>query len=313
MAINNNAIKISQKHLLGIQDLSISDVKLILDEAKKFISLNKSKNKKLDILRGKTQINLFFEPSTRTQSSFELAGKRLGADVMSMNITNSAIKKGETLIDTAMTLNAMHPDIIVVRHQDSGASNLLSQKVNCSVLNAGDGRREHPTQALLDALTIIEKKKKIEGLRIAICGDILHSRVARSNIFLLNMLGAEVNIVAPTNLMPKDIEKFGVKTFSNMKEGVKDCDIVMMLRLQNERMSSSFLSSNREYYEYYGLTPDKLDKAKKDAIIMHPGPMNRGIEIDTKLADDINKSVIKEQVELGVAVRMACLKIFCEK
>ena len=313
MAINNNAIKISQKHLLGIQDLSISDVKLILDEAKKFISLNKSKNKKLDILRGKTQINLFFEPSTRTQSSFELAGKRLGADVMSMNITNSAIKKGETLIDTAMTLNAMHPDIIVVRHQDSGASNLLSQKVNCSVLNAGDGRREHPTQALLDALTIIEKKKKIEGLRIAICGDILHSRVARSNIFLLNMLGAEVHIIAPTNLMPKDIEKFGVKTFSNMKEGVKDCDIVMMLRLQNERMSSSFLSSNREYYEYYGLTPDKLEKAKKDAIIMHPGPMNRGIEIDTKLADDINKSVIKEQVELGVAVRMACLKIFCEK
>ena len=313
MAINNNAIKISQKHLLGIQDLSISDVKLILDEAKKFISLNKSKNKKLDILRGKTQINLFFEPSTRTQSSFELAGKRLGADVMSMNITNSAIKKGETLIDTAMTLNAMHPDIIVVRHQDSGASNLLSQKVNCSVLNAGDGRREHPTQALLDALTIIEKKKKIEGLRVAICGDILHSRVARSNIFLLNMLGAEVHIVAPTNLMPKDIEKFGVKTFSNMKEGVKDCDIVMMLRLQNERMSSSFLSSNREYYEYYGLTPDKLEKAKKDAIIMHPGPMNRGIEIDTKLADDINKSVIKEQVELGVAVRMACLKIFCEK
>ena len=313
MAINNNAIKISQKHLLGIQDLSISDVKLILDEAKKFISLNKSKNKKLDILRGKTQINLFFEPSTRTQSSFELAGKRLGADVMSMNITNSAIKKGETLIDTAMTLNAMHPDIIVVRHQDSGASNLLSQKVNCSVLNAGDGRREHPTQALLDALTITEKKKKIEGLRIAICGDILHSRVARSNIFLLNMLGAEVHIIAPTNLMPKDIEKFGVKTFSNMKEGVKDCDIVMMLRLQNERMSSSFLSSNREYYEYYGLTPDKLEKAKKDAIIMHPGPMNRGIEIDTKLADDINKSVIKEQVELGVAVRMACLKIFCEK
>ena len=284
-----------------------------MDEAKKFISLNKSKNKKLDILRGKTQINLFFEPSTRTQSSFELAGKRLGADVMSMNITNSAIKKGETLIDTAMTLNAMHPDIIVVRHQDSGASNLLSQKVNCSVLNAGDGRREHPTQALLDALTIIEKKKKIEGLRIAICGDILHSRVARSNIFLLNMLGAEVNIVAPTNLMPKDIEKFGVKTFSSMIDGVKDCDIVMMLRLQNERMSSSFLSSNREYYEYYGLTPDKLEKAKKDAIIMHPGPMNRGIEIDTKLADDINKSVIKEQVELGVAVRMACLKIFCEK
>ena len=312
MAIKSNkAVKISQKHLLGIQDLSISDVNYILSEAKQFIKLNRSENKKLNVLNGKTQINLFFEPSTRTQSSFELAGKRLGADVMSMNIVNSAIKKGETLIDTAMTLNAMHPNLIVVRHQDSGACNLLSQKVNCAVINAGDGRREHPTQALLDALTIIEKKEKIQGLRIAICGDILHSRVARSNIYLLNMLGAEVNIIAPTNLMPKNLEKFGVNKFSDMKKGLKDCDIVMMLRLQNERMNSSFLASNREYYEYYGLTPDKLDYAKKDALIMHPGPMNRGIEIDTNLADDINKSVIQEQVELGVAVRMACLKIFC--
>ena len=312
MAIKlNKAIKISQKHLLGIQDLSINDANLILSEASKFIKLNKSKNKKLNILSGKTQINLFFEPSTRTQSSFELAGKRLGADVMSMNITNSAIKKGETLIDTAMTLNAMHPDIIVIRHQDSGACNLLSQKVNCSVINAGDGRREHPTQALLDALTIIGRRKKIEGLRIAICGDILHSRVARSNVYLLTMLGAEVNIISPTNLMPEDIEKFGVNKFSDMRKGLKDCDIVMMLRLQNERMTSSFLSSNREYYEYYGLTPDKLSYAKDDALIMHPGPMNRGIEIDTNLADDINRSVIKEQVEFGVAVRMACLKIFC--
>ena len=312
MAIKSDkAIKISQKHLLGIQDLSISDVNFILSEAKQFIKLNKSKNKKLDILKGKTQINLFFEPSTRTQSSFELAGKRLGADVMSMNIVNSAIKKGETLIDTAMTLNAMHPDLIVIRHQDSGACNLLSQKVNCSVINAGDGRREHPTQALLDALTIIEKKEKIQGLKIAICGDILHSRVARSNIYLLTMLGAEVNIISPTNLMPEDIEKFGINKFSDMKKGLKDCDIVMMLRLQNERMTSSFLSSNREYYEYYGLTPAKLSYAKDDALIMHPGPMNRGIEIDTNLADDINRSVIKEQVELGVAVRMACLKIFC--
>ena len=313
MATKTKAIKISQKHLLGIQDLSINDVNLILKEAEKFIELNKSKNKKLDLLKGKTQINLFFEPSTRTQSSFELAGKRLGADVcMSMNITNSAIKKGETLIDTAMTLNAMHPDIIVIRHQDSGACNLLSQKVNCAVLNAGDGRREHPTQALLDALTILNRKKKIQGLKVAICGDILHSRVARSNIYLLTMLGAEVNLVAPSNLLPKDIEKFGVNIFSNMKKGVKDCDIVMMLRLQNERMSSSFLSSNREYYEYYGLTQDKLEYAKSDSIIMHPGPMNRGIEIDTKLADDTNMSVVKEQVELGVAIRMACLKIFCE-
>ena len=313
MAIKSNkAVKISQKHLLGIQDLSILDVNYILNEAKQFIKLNKSKNKKLDTLRGKTQINLFFEPSTRTQSSFELAGKRLGADVMSMNIVNSAIKKGETLMDTAMTLNAMHPDLIVIRHQDSGACNLLSQKVNCTVINAGDGRREHPTQALLDALTIIEKKGKIQGLKISICGDILHSRVARSNIYLLTMLGAEVNIIAPTNLMPKNIEKFGVNKFSDIREGLKDSDIVMMLRLQNERMNSSFLSSNREYYEYYGLTPDKLNYAKNDAIIMHPGPMNRGIEIDTNLADDINKSVIQEQVEYGVAVRMACLKIFCE-
>ena len=313
MAIKSDkAVKISQKHLLGIQDLSISDAHYILNEAKQFIKLNKSKNKKLDTLRGKTQINLFFEPSTRTQSSFELAGKRLGADVMSMNIVNSAIKKGETLMDTAMTLNAMHPDLIVIRHQDSGACNLLSQKVNCAVINAGDGRREHPTQALLDALTIIEKKGKIQGLRISICGDILHSRVARSNIYLLTMLGAEVNIIAPTNLMPKDIEKFGVNKFSDIRKGLKDSDIVMMLRLQNERMNSSFLSSNREYYEYYGLTPDKLNYAKDDAIIMHPGPMNRGIEIDTNLADDINKSVIQEQVEFGVAIRMACLKIFCK-
>ncbi len=305
------AIKNSPKHLLGIQDLKVLEIKNILNEAKQFIDLNRSKNKKLDILKGKTQINLFFEPSTRTQSSFELAGKRLGADVMSMNITNSAIKKGETLIDTAMTLNAMHPDIIVIRHQDSGACNLLSQKVNCAVLNAGDGRREHPTQALLDALTIINRKKEIEGLKIAICGDILHSRVARSNIYLLTMLGADVNIIGPTNLLPKDLEKFGVNVYTNMKKGVKDCDIVMMLRLQNERMTSSYLSSNREYYEYYGLSPEKLEYAKPDALVMHPGPMNRGIEIDTVLADDINKSVIKEQVELGVAVRMACLKIFC--
>ena len=306
------AVKILKKHLLGIQDLSISDVNLILNESKNFINLNKSKSKKLDILRGKTQINLFFEPSTRTQSSFELAGKRLGADVMSMNIVNSSIKKGETLIDTAMTLNAMHPDVIVVRHQDSGACNLLSQKVNCSVINAGDGRREHPTQALLDALTILNRREKIQGLKIAICGDILHSRVARSNIYLLNMLGAQVNVIAPSTLMPNKVSKLGVNQFNNMEKGLKDCDIVMMLRLQNERMHGSFLASSREYYEYYGLTPDKLKNTKKNVLIMHPGPMNRGVEIDSSLADDINKSVIKEQVELGVAVRMACLKLFCK-
>ncbi len=307
-----SAVKKIQKHLLGIQNLSIQEANQILDEAKNFIKLNRSSSKKLDLLRGKTQINLFFEPSTRTQSSFELAGKRLGADVMTMNVSNSSLKKGETILDTAMSLNAMHPDIIVVRHQDSGAPNLLSQKVNCTVINAGDGLREHPTQALLDALTIINRKGKIEGLKIAICGDILHSRVARSNIYLLNMLGAEVNIVAPKTLLPNSINKLGVKGFTNMREGLDSCDIVMMLRLQNERMTGSFLPSKREYYEYFGLTPDKLKLAKKDALIMHPGPMNRGVEIDTKLADDINVSLVKEQVELGVAVRMACLKLYCK-
>jgi aspartate carbamoyltransferase catalytic subunit len=304
MAVQNNtsAIKSQPKHLLGIQNLSIQEAKKILEEAKTFISLNRSESKKLDTLRGKTQINLFFEPSTRTQSSFDLAGKRLGADVMTMNVGNSALKKGETLIDTAMTLNAMH----------SGAPNLLSQKVNCTVINAGDGRREHPTQALLDALTIINRKGKIEGLKIAICGDILHSRVARSNIYLMNMLGAEVNVIGPKTLMPKTIERLGVKSFTDMKKGLDKCDIVMMLRLQNERMQGSFLPSKREYYEFFGLTPEKLKFASKDALIMHPGPMNRGVEIDTKLADDINVSLVKEQVELGVAVRMACLKIYCK-
>ena len=211
-----------------------------------------------------------------------------------------------------MTLNPMHPEIIGVRHEETGAPNLLSQKVNCAVINDGYGLREHPPQALLDALTIKNRKGKIEGLKIAICGDILHSRVARSNIYLLNMLGAEVNIIAPKTLIPDYITKLGVKSFTNMKEGLKSCDIVMMLRLQNERMSGSFLPSKREYYEYFGLTPDKLKLAKKDALIMHPGPMNRGVEIDTKLADDINVSLVKEQVELGVAVRMACLKLYCK-
>mgnify|MGYP001487156761 FL=1 len=308
----SKAIKKQVKHLLGIQNLSVLEAKEILKESQNFIKLNRSGSKKLDVLRGKTQINLFFEPSTRTQSSFDLAGKRLGADVMSMNIVNSAIKKGETLMDTAMTLNAMHPDLIVVRHQDSGAPNLLSQKVNCAVINAGDGTREHPTQALLDALTIINSKGKIEGLRIAICGDIKHSRVARSNIYLMNMLGAEVNVIAPKTLMPDSINQLGVKSFTSMKKGLESCDIVMMLRLQNERMQGSFLPSKREYYEYFGLTPEKLKYASKDALIMHPGPMNRGVEIDTKLADDINVSLVKEQVELGVAVRMACLKLYCK-
>jgi aspartate carbamoyltransferase catalytic subunit len=230
---------------------------------------------------------------------------------MNMNVSNSAIKKGETLIDTAMTLNAMHPDVLIIRHQDSGAANLLAQKVNCSVINAGDGWREHPTQALLDALTIKIKKEKIEGLRISICGDIMHSRVARSNIYLLNMLGAEVRVIAPPTLMPKNIESLGVKAFTDMKKGLEGSDIVMMLRLQTERMQGSYVPSTREYYEFYGLDYKKIIKAHPNALIMHPGPMNRGVEIDTTLADDINRSIIKEQVEMGVAVRMACLKIIC--
>jgi aspartate carbamoyltransferase catalytic subunit len=211
-----------------------------------------------------------------------------------------------------MTLNAMHPDILVIRHQDSGAANLLSQKVNCSVINAGDGRNEHPTQALLDAMTIKMKKKKIEGLRVAICGDIMHSRVARSNIYLLNMLGAEVRVIGPTTLMPKNINLFGVKVFNDMEKGLEGCDIIMMLRMQTERMDGSYIPSTREYYEFFGLDYKKIKNAKEDALIMHPGPMNRGIEIDTSLADDINRSIIVQQVEMGVAVRMACLKILME-
>ena len=313
MATNKlQAIKFNHTHLLGIQYLSIPEVNLILDESLAFVDLNRQENKKLKILNGKTQINLFFENSTRTLSSFELAGKRLGADVMNMNVAQSAIKKGETLIDTAMTLNAMHPDILVIRHQDSGAANLLSQKVNCSVINAGDGRREHPTQALLDAMTIKMKKGKIEGLRVAICGDILHSRVARSNIYLLNMLGAEVRVIGPSTLMPKYIEGFGVKSFTNMEEGLEGCDIIMMLRMQTERMDGSYMPSTREYYEFFALDYKKIKNAKPDALIMHPGPMNRGIEIDTNLADDINRSIIVQQVEMGVAVRMAVLKILME-
>ena len=309
----NKAIKISQKHLLGIQDLSINDVNIILNEAQTFISINRSKNKKINVLSGKTQINLFFEPSTRTQSSFELAGKRLGADVINMSIEGSAIKKEETLIDTAMTLNAMHPDLMVVRHNESGAVNLLAQKVTSSVINAGDGSHSHPTQALLDALTIRRNLKKLEGLNVAICGDIMHSRVARSNIQLLNIMGSTVRIVAPSTLIPKSIEKMGVEIFHNMEDGLKNCDIVMMLRLQNERMHGSFVPSTREYYEIFGLSQKKLDKAKPGALIMHPGPMNRGVEIDTELADDIDRSAIFEQVQMGVAVRMACLQALLEK
>ncbi|KAA5598988.1 aspartate carbamoyltransferase catalytic subunit [Blastochloris sulfoviridis] len=298
---------LSRRHLLGIEGLSYPEITGLLDLADEYVALNRQVEKKRTVLRGRTQVNLFFEASTRTQSSFEIAGKRLGADVMNMSVGSSSIKKGETLIDTAVTLNAMHPDILVVRHGDSGAVALLARKVDCSVINAGDGAHEHPTQALLDALTIRRNKGAIDGLTVAICGDILHSRVARSNIILLNTLGARVRVVAPSTLLPAGIERFGVEVYRDMREGLRDADIVMMLRLQRERMHGSFVPSVREYFHYYGLDQAKLRFAKRDALVMHPGPMNRGVEIDSSVADGA-QSLINEQVEMGVAVRMAALE-----
>jgi aspartate carbamoyltransferase catalytic subunit len=274
-----------------------------------YVDLNRSPSKHSDALAGLTQVNMFFEASTRTQASFELAGKRLGADVMTMSMQASSLKKGETLIDTALTLNAMHPDLLVVRHPQSGAVNLLAQKVTCAVLNAGDGRHEHPTQALLDALTIRRRKGRLHRLSIAICGDIAHSRVARSNILLLGKMENRVRLVAPPTLLPAGVADWGVEVFHDMKAGLADVDVVMMLRLQKERMDGAFIPSEREYYHRFGLDAEKLGVAKDDAIVMHPGPMNRGVEIDGTLADDINRSVIQEQVEMGVAVRMAAMDL----
>jgi aspartate carbamoyltransferase catalytic subunit len=298
---------LNRRHLLGIEGLSRAEIIGLLDLSEEFVDLNRQIEKKRSSLRGRTQINLFFESSTRTQSSFELAGKRLGADVMNMAVGSSAMKKGETLIDTAMTLNAMHPDILVVRHHASGAVELLAQKVDGSVINAGDGAHEHPTQALLDALTIRRNKSRIEGLIVAICGDIMHSRVARSNIYLLNALGARVRVVAPSTLLPPHVERLGVEVTRDMREGLQDADIVMMLRLQRERMNGSFVPSTQEYFAYFGLDQKKLAYAKPDALVMHPGPMNRGVEIDSSVADGA-QSLIREQVEMGVAVRMAVLE-----
>jgi aspartate carbamoyltransferase catalytic subunit len=293
--------------LLGIEGLSPLDIQALLDLAEEQVEVSRQVEKKKSTLRGRTQINLFFEPSTRTQSSFELAGKRLGADVMNMSVASSSVKKGETLIDTAATLNAMRPDIIIVRHHAAGAVHLLAQKVDCSVVNAGDGAHEHPTQALLDALTIRRNKGRIEGLTVAICGDILHSRVARSNMILLAALGARVRLVAPSTLLPPGIEGLGFEMYRDMREGLRDADIVMMLRLQRERMNGSFVPSVKEYFHFYGLDQEKLAYAKPDALVMHPGPMNRGVEISSEVADGA-QSLIREQVEMGVAVRMAVLE-----
>ena len=299
----------TQRHLLGIEPLHPSEITTLLDLADDYARFNRQKAKHADVLAGRTQINMFFENSTRTQASFELAGKRLGADVMNMAMQASSIKKGETLIDTALTLNAMHPDLLVVRHPHSGAVDLLAQKVNCAVLNAGDGKHEHPTQALLDALTIRRAKGRLHRLNIAICGDIAHSRVARSNILLLGKMENRVRLVGPPTLLPSGIADFGVEVYDDMREGLKDVDVVMMLRLQRERMDGGFIPSEREYYHRYGLDAEKLSHAKPDAIVMHPGPMNRGVEIDGEIADDINRSVIQEQVEMGVAVRMAAMDL----
>ncbi|HEY0282635.1 MAG TPA: aspartate carbamoyltransferase catalytic subunit [Rhizomicrobium sp.] len=294
-------------HLLGIEGISVGEIIGLLDLADEYVALGRAKEKKSPLLKGRTVINLFFEPSTRTQSSFEIAGKRLGADVMNMSVRTSSVTKGETLIDTATTLNAMRPDILIVRHQDSGAAEMLARKLDCCVVNAGDGSHEHPTQALLDALTIRRHKQSFEGLTVAICGDVAHSRVARSNIHLLSKMGARVRLIAPRTLLPAAVDRFGVEVFTDMREGLKGVDIVMMLRLQMERMTGAFIPSTREYFRFWGLDRKKLAFAKPGALVMHPGPMNRGVEIDSAVADDIEVSLIHEQVEMGVAIRMAVL------
>jgi aspartate carbamoyltransferase catalytic subunit len=296
-----------RRHFLSAADLNVVEVSNLLDLADGFVTLNRQTSKKLDLLKGRTLMNLFFENSTRTQSSFELAGKRLGADVVNMSPRSSSISKGETLIDTAVTLNAMQPDILVVRHASSGAASLLSQKVDCSVINAGDGQHEHPTQALLDALSMRRAFGRIAGLRVAICGDVLHSRVARSNVALLQMLGAEVRLVGPATLMPAEAERWGVAVHHNMREGIAGCDVVMALRLQLERMDGVMAPSQREYFRFYGLDREKLAHAAPHVKVMHPGPMNRGVEIDSDVADDPAVSLIQDQVEMGVAARMAVL------
>ena len=299
---------IAKKNLLGIEFLEPSDIYEILDKAKGFTQQDLSGKSAAQTLDGYNIINIFFENSTRTQTSFEIAGKRLGALVTSINVKDSSIKKGETLFDTALTLNAMKPDLIVIRHPYSGAVQLLSEKIDCSVINAGDGRHEHPTQALLDAMTVLRRKSRLSGLTVTICGDIAHSRVARSNIFLFGKLGNSIRLVGPATLVPDCFKEFGVEVFNNMREGLKGADVVMMLRLQKERMDGGYVPSEREYFHFYGLNEEKLSQAKSDAIILHPGPMNRGVEIDSELADDLSRSAIQEQVEMGVSIRMAVIE-----
>ncbi|WP_338467698.1 aspartate carbamoyltransferase catalytic subunit [Novosphingobium sp. ZN18A2] len=306
------------RDLTGIAQLARHEILFLLDEAEQWVELNRHSQKRVDILSGMTIINAFFENSTRTLLSFEIAGKRLGADVVNMHAAQSSVKKGETLIDTAMTLNAMRADGIVIRHASSGAVRLIADKVDCPVLNAGDGSHEHPTQALLDSLTIrhalgLEPGSDLNGLKVTICGDILHSRVARSNILCLTALGAEVRLCAPPALMPAEVEAMGVEVFHDFDAALDGANVVMMLRLQMERMSGQFIPSPREYRYLYGLTLDRLAKAEGDALIMHPGPMNRGVEIDSQVADLPERSLITQQVERGVAIRMACLDVLTRR
>jgi aspartate carbamoyltransferase catalytic subunit len=296
-----------KRHLLSVTDLDPIQATALLDLAEHFVALNRQARKKVDLLKGRTLINIFFEASTRTQSSFELAGKRLGADVVNMSPRTSSITKGETLIDTAVTLNAMQPDILVIRHAASGAASLLSQKVGCSVVNAGDGAHEHPSQALLDALSLRRAFGRLGGLTVAICGDVLHSRVARSNVGLLTMMGARVRLVGPPTLMPPQAARWGVEVSHDLRRGIAGADVVMMLRLQFERMQGALAPSTREYFRLYGLDREKLGAAAPHVRVMHPGPMNRGVEIDSDVADDLEISLIQDQVEMGVAVRMAIL------
>ncbi len=297
------------RHLLAIEGMHPPEIAFLLDLAESYVLLNRSGKTQRDLLRGRTLINLFYEDSTRTRTSFELAGKRLGADVINMSVSTSSVNKGETLLDTAATLNAMRCDLLVVRHDQSGAPNLLAQKVSSAVINAGDGTHEHPTQALLDALTLRRRRGTLEGLLVAICGDIMNSRVARSNIHLLGTMGCRVRVVGPPTLIPAAAASLGVEVFHDMEAGLRGVDVIMMLRLQRERMSRSLVPSAREYFRFFGLDAEKLAWAKPDALVMHPGPMNRGVEIDSAVADDPAHSVIAEQVEMGVAVRMAVLDV----
>ncbi len=301
------------RHLLHIEGMHPPEISALLDLAESYVLLNRSGTTQRDLLRGRTLINLFFEDSTRTRTSFEIAGKRLGADVINMSVANSSVNKGETLLDTATTLNAMNCDLLVVRHGQSGAPALLAQKVDASVINAGDGTHEHPTQALLDALTIRRRRGRLEGLVVAICGDVLHSRVARSNIHLLLALGSRVHVVGPPTLIPTEVARLGVEVFHDMKAGLAGADIVMMLRLQKERMTGGLVPSAREFFRFWGLDAEKLAYAKPDALVMHPGPMNRGVEIASDVADDPHRSLIREQVEMGVAVRMAVLDVLSRR